>query len=208
MLNQETNNKHTVILLSINRNIYKLTCPVSKPQIVQVVSILDVPIRFGSTSFQSNDVRGAQKSEFLFWNKFSYTVRPCKLYKVLKMVFLNIQIFWYVTVCHHWMSNSWCFIYTTTLQNVRNFAPKGRASHLQLFQLSRKDQIYHLPTEEQIRYETFNAHSHITYPLTSLTKALLANAVRMSNATSAIQEQRSVRGHVTADLIHSSSLCP
>jgi len=49
-----------------NRNMYELTCPVSKPQIVQVVSILDVPIRFGSTSFQSNDVRGAQKSEFLF----------------------------------------------------------------------------------------------------------------------------------------------
>ena len=66
MLNQETNNKHTVILFSINSNMYKLTCPVSKPQIVQVVSILDVPIRFGSTSFQSNDVRGAQKSEFLF----------------------------------------------------------------------------------------------------------------------------------------------
>jgi hypothetical protein len=44
----------------------ELTCPVSKPQIVQVVSILDVPIRFGSTSFQSNDVSGAQKSEFLF----------------------------------------------------------------------------------------------------------------------------------------------
>lgn len=45
----------------------KLTCPVSRPQIVQVVSMLDVPIRFGSTSFQSNEVRGAQKSEFLFW---------------------------------------------------------------------------------------------------------------------------------------------
>ena len=63
---------------------YELTCPVSKPQIVQVVSILDVPIRFGSTSFQSNDVRGAQKSEFLFWNKFSYKIRPCEPLKFSK----------------------------------------------------------------------------------------------------------------------------
>jgi hypothetical protein len=41
------------------------------------VSILEVPIRFGSTSFQSNDVRGAQKSEFLFWN-VSYKIRKDK----------------------------------------------------------------------------------------------------------------------------------
>lgn len=33
---------------------------------VHVVSMLDVPKRFGSTSFQSKDVSGAQKSEFLF----------------------------------------------------------------------------------------------------------------------------------------------
>lgn len=33
---------------------------------MHVVSIEDVPIKFGSTSFQSNEVRGAQKSEFLF----------------------------------------------------------------------------------------------------------------------------------------------
>jgi hypothetical protein len=38
----------------------------SRPHMVQVVSILDVPIKFGSISFQSNDVKGAQKSEFLF----------------------------------------------------------------------------------------------------------------------------------------------
>jgi len=43
-----------------------ITCVVSRPQIVHVVSILDVPIKFGSTSFQSNEVNGAQKSEFLF----------------------------------------------------------------------------------------------------------------------------------------------
>lgn len=42
-----------------------ITCPVSSPHIVQVVSMLDVPIKFGSTSFQSKDVSGAQKSEFL-----------------------------------------------------------------------------------------------------------------------------------------------
>ncbi len=42
------------------------TCDVSKPHIVHVVSILDVPIKLGSTSFQSKDVSGAQKSEFLF----------------------------------------------------------------------------------------------------------------------------------------------
>lgn len=35
-------------------------------QMVQVVSILDVPNRFGSVSFQSNDVSGAQNSLFLF----------------------------------------------------------------------------------------------------------------------------------------------
>ena len=38
----------------------------SSPQIVHVVSILEVPSRLASTSFQSNDVKGAQKSEFLF----------------------------------------------------------------------------------------------------------------------------------------------
>ena len=76
-----------------------ITCPVSSPHIVHVVSILEVPFenknstiksgfqasvynhkpnycrklwttiflpsKFGSTSFQSNEVRGAQKSEFL-----------------------------------------------------------------------------------------------------------------------------------------------
>lgn len=35
-------------------------------QMVQVVSILEVPKRFGSVSFQSNDVSGAQNSLFLF----------------------------------------------------------------------------------------------------------------------------------------------
>ena len=33
---------------------------------VHVVSMLDVPKRFGSVSFQSNDVSGAQNSLFLF----------------------------------------------------------------------------------------------------------------------------------------------
>ena len=41
------------------------TCPVSKPQMVQVVSMEEVPRMLGSTSFQSKDVNGAQKSEFL-----------------------------------------------------------------------------------------------------------------------------------------------
>ena len=36
---------------------------------VHVVSMLEVPTRLGSNSFQSNDVSGAQKSEFLFWKK-------------------------------------------------------------------------------------------------------------------------------------------
>lgn len=43
----------------------------SSPQIVHVVSIDDVPIIFKSTSFQSNDVNGAQKSEFLFLKNLS-----------------------------------------------------------------------------------------------------------------------------------------
>ncbi len=34
---------------------------------MHVVSIDEVPMRFGSTSFQSNEVKGAQKSEFLFF---------------------------------------------------------------------------------------------------------------------------------------------
>lgn len=52
----------------------------SSPHIVHVVSILDVPNRFGSISFQSNDVRGAQKSEFLFWkitNSQHYILWKC-----------------------------------------------------------------------------------------------------------------------------------
>ena len=35
-------------------------------QMVHVVSMLDVPRRFGSVSFQSKDVSGAQNSLFLF----------------------------------------------------------------------------------------------------------------------------------------------
>ena len=35
-------------------------------QIVQVVSMLEVPIMLGSLSFQSNDVSGEQNSVFLF----------------------------------------------------------------------------------------------------------------------------------------------
>ena len=38
----------------------------SMSQIVQVVSMLEVPSLFGSVSFQSKDVRGAQNSLFLF----------------------------------------------------------------------------------------------------------------------------------------------
>ena len=38
----------------------------SMSQMVQVVSMLEVPRRLGSVSFQSKEVRGAQNSEFLF----------------------------------------------------------------------------------------------------------------------------------------------
>ena len=38
----------------------------SMSQMVHVVSMLDVPRRFGSVSFQSKDVSGAQNSLFLF----------------------------------------------------------------------------------------------------------------------------------------------
>ena len=38
----------------------------SRPHIVQVVSMLEAPRMFGSVSFQSNEVSGAQNSEFLF----------------------------------------------------------------------------------------------------------------------------------------------
>ena len=40
----------------------------SMSQMVQVVSMLEVPRRLGSVSFQSKEVRGAQYSEFLFCN--------------------------------------------------------------------------------------------------------------------------------------------
>jgi hypothetical protein len=52
-------------ILASDPLIYK-NIQTSSPHIVQVVSILDVPSRFGSTSFQSKEVKGAQKSEFLF----------------------------------------------------------------------------------------------------------------------------------------------
>ena len=40
-------------------------CILVMSQMVHVVSIEDVPIMFGSVSFQSNEVRGAQNSVFL-----------------------------------------------------------------------------------------------------------------------------------------------
>ena len=46
----------------------------SRPHIVHVVSMLDVPNKFGSTSFQSKDVSGAQKSEFLFCENKEITI--------------------------------------------------------------------------------------------------------------------------------------
>ena len=45
---------------------FPITWPVSSPHIVHVVSILEAPSMFGSVSFQSNEVSGAQNSEFLF----------------------------------------------------------------------------------------------------------------------------------------------
>ena len=62
----------------------------SSPHIVHVVSMLDVPNRFGSTSFQSKDVSGAQKSEFLFCeNKESITY----MYSNVFLVFHNPLFF-------------------------------------------------------------------------------------------------------------------
>ncbi len=45
-------------------------------QMVQVVSMLDVPSRFGSVSFQSNDVNGAQNSLFLFCVAIRLDIQP------------------------------------------------------------------------------------------------------------------------------------
>ena len=42
------------------------SAPTSMSQIVQVVSMLLVPRRLGSWSFQSNEVKGAQNSLLLF----------------------------------------------------------------------------------------------------------------------------------------------
>lgn len=49
--------------------------------------MLDVPSRFGSTSFQSKDVNGAQKSEFLFW------VVKCEAFSL-----------WAFTQGHNWLA--------------------------------------------------------------------------------------------------------
>ena len=49
----------------------QLECQTSMSQMVHVVSMLEVPSRFGSVSFQSKDVRGAQNSLFLFCMEFS-----------------------------------------------------------------------------------------------------------------------------------------
>lgn len=58
-----------IIITTTSNNLWQFVASThctSSPHIVQVVSILEVPNRLGSTSFQSNDVKGAQKSEFLF----------------------------------------------------------------------------------------------------------------------------------------------
>ena len=76
----------------------------SKPQIVHVVSMLDVPSRFGSTSFQSKDVNGAQKSEFLFWKINDY----------------NYQ--WRTTIgSYNTGVNCWCLLNVTHCSNIRTF---------------------------------------------------------------------------------------
>ena len=43
------------------------TCILEMSQMVQVVSIEHVAMIFGSCSFQSKEVSGAQNSVFLFW---------------------------------------------------------------------------------------------------------------------------------------------
>ena len=60
----------------------------SSPHIVHVVSMLDVPSRFGSTSFQSKEVKGAQKSEFLF----CVTKRSTKCTHTLKANVTNYSV--------------------------------------------------------------------------------------------------------------------
>ena len=60
----------------------------SSPHIVHVVSMLDVPSRFGSTSFQSKEVKGAQKSEFLF----CVTKRSTKCTHTLKANVRNYSV--------------------------------------------------------------------------------------------------------------------
>ena len=55
-----TSSPHTVHVVSLMY--YLLT---SSPHIVHVVSILEAPKILGSVSFQSNEVSGAQNSEFL-----------------------------------------------------------------------------------------------------------------------------------------------
>ena len=66
--------------------------------------MLDVPSRFGSTSFQSKDVNGAQKSEFLFWKINDY----------------NYQ--WRTTIgSYNTGVNCWCLLNVTHCSNIRTF---------------------------------------------------------------------------------------
>lgn len=59
----------------------------SSPHIVHVVSMLDVPNKFGSTSFQSKDVSGAQKSEFLFCENKEITIHTVTFQSAMENAF-------------------------------------------------------------------------------------------------------------------------
>ena len=174
---------------------------------MHVVSILDVPIRFGSTSFQSNDVRGAQKSEFLFWNKFSYKIRPSEAQKFSKWYF------WIFKFSGVWFCVIIGWVIPDVSHKLRFFKMSGsihpKAQHHIPNYFNFKDKIRSTVCLWKSRSTTHLLHvSHIIYLSRRLKKVFIANAIRKSNVMSALQVQRSVRHHIASDLILSSSLSP
>ena len=66
MLQQDSHILLDTIHMQTHQHADELLLQTSMSHMVHVVSMLDVPSLFGSVSFQSKDVRGAQNSLFLF----------------------------------------------------------------------------------------------------------------------------------------------
>ena len=64
-------------------------------QMVQVVSMLEVPNRLRSVSFQSNEVKGALNSLFLFCNQsksLNMLVYKCKKFQFISLEYMMARL--------------------------------------------------------------------------------------------------------------------